>query len=111
LRGFDWFIFFVADVQTGFGPFVSVYLTAQKWTQVDIGLVLSAAGLVALAGQIPGAALRPFDGCGHLFFHERPAETARVVTEHLRRPGSSSAQSSSEEGSSSPSGVSSAAGS
>jgi pimeloyl-ACP methyl ester carboxylesterase len=64
-----------------------------------------------LAGQIPGAVLRPFDGCGHLFFHERPAETARVVTEHLRRPGSSSAQSSSEEGSSSPSGVSSAAGS
>ncbi len=57
LRGFDWFIFFVADVQTGFGPFVSVYLTAQKWTQVDIGLVLSAAGLVALVGQIPGGAL------------------------------------------------------
>jgi 3-oxoadipate enol-lactonase len=38
-----------------------------------------------LARQIPGAVLRPFDGCGHLFFHERPAETARVVTEHLRR--------------------------
>jgi predicted MFS family arabinose efflux permease len=60
LRGFDWFIFFVADVQTGFGPFVSVYLTAQKWTQVDIGLVLSAAGLVGLAGQIPGGALVDF---------------------------------------------------
>jgi MFS family permease len=57
LRGLDWFIFFVADVQTGFGPFVSVYLTAQKWTQVDIGLVLSAGSLVALAGQIPGGAL------------------------------------------------------
>jgi predicted MFS family arabinose efflux permease len=60
LRGFDWFIFFVADVQTGFGPFVSVYLTGQKWTQVDIGLVLSAAGLVALVGQIPGGALVDF---------------------------------------------------
>jgi predicted MFS family arabinose efflux permease len=60
LRGFDWFIFFVADVQTGFGPFVSVYLTEQKWTQVDIGLVLSAAGLVALAGQMPGGALVDF---------------------------------------------------
>jgi predicted MFS family arabinose efflux permease len=60
LRGFDWFIFFVADVQTGFGPFVSVYLTAQKWTQVDIGLVLSAAGLVALVGQMPGGALVDF---------------------------------------------------
>jgi predicted MFS family arabinose efflux permease len=60
LRGFDWFIFFVADVQTGFGPFVAVYLTAQKWTQVDIGLVLSVAGLVALVGQIPGGALVDF---------------------------------------------------
>ena len=37
LRGLDWFIFFVADVQTGFGPFVSVFLTTQKWTQV-VGL-------------------------------------------------------------------------
>jgi predicted MFS family arabinose efflux permease len=60
LRGLDWFIFFVADVQTGFGPFVSVYLTAQKWTQVDIGLVLSAGGLVALVGQMPGGALVDF---------------------------------------------------
>ncbi len=57
LRGLDWFIFFVADVQTGFGPFVSVYLTSQKWTQYDIGLILSAGGLVALLGQIPGGAL------------------------------------------------------
>lgn len=57
LRGLDWFVFFVADVQTGFGPFVAVYLTAEKWTQVDIGLVLTAAGLVGLVGQIPGGAL------------------------------------------------------
>jgi MFS family permease len=57
LRGLDWFAFFVADVQTGFGPFVSVYLTAQKWTQVDIGLILSVSGIVSLAGQIPAGAL------------------------------------------------------
>jgi MFS family permease len=57
LRGLDWFIFFVADVQTGFGPFVSVFLTTQKWTQVDIGLVQSAAGFVSLIGQMPGGAL------------------------------------------------------
>lgn len=57
LRGLDWFVFFVADVQTGFGPFVSVYLTAQKWTQVDIGLVLSASGFVSLVGQMPGGAM------------------------------------------------------
>jgi MFS family permease len=57
LRGLDWFVFFVADVQTGFGPFVSVYLTAQRWTQFDIGLVQSAAGFVSLLGQMPGGAL------------------------------------------------------
>jgi MFS family permease len=44
-------------VQTGFGPFVSVYLTTQRWTQVDIGLVQSAAGFVSLIGQMPGGAL------------------------------------------------------
>jgi len=57
LRGLDWFVFFVADVQTGFGPFVSVYLTTQHWTQIDIGLVLSAAGIISLVGQMPGGAL------------------------------------------------------
>jgi len=49
-------VFFVADVQTGFGPFVSVYLTAQRWTQVDIGLVLSVTSFVSLIGQMPGGA-------------------------------------------------------
>jgi predicted MFS family arabinose efflux permease len=57
LRGLDWFIFFLADVQTGFGPFVAVYLTTQKWTQVEIGSVLSIGGVVALIGQIPGGAI------------------------------------------------------
>ncbi len=57
LRGLDWFIFFLADVQTGFGPFVAVYLTTQKWTQVEIGLVLSIGGVVGLIGQMPGGAI------------------------------------------------------
>jgi MFS family permease len=57
LRGLDWFIFFLADVQTGFGPFVAVYLTTQKWTQVEIGFVLSIGGVVALLGQVPGGAI------------------------------------------------------
>src|SRR3981189_878643 len=57
LRGLDWFIFFLADVQTGFGPFIAVYLTTQKWTQVEIGFVLSIGGLIGLIGQIPGGAI------------------------------------------------------
>ena len=57
LRGLDWFIFLVADVQTGFGPFIAVYLTTQKWTQVEIGFVLSIGGIIGLIGQMPGGAI------------------------------------------------------
>ncbi len=53
-RGLDWFAFFVADIQTGFGPFLSVYLTTQKWTQADIGLILALGSLAGLLSQIPG---------------------------------------------------------
>ena len=60
-----------------------------------------------LARQIPGARLRAFEGCGHLFFHERPAETARVVSEHLRRDAATSVQSSSDPTSMTSSGTSS----
>lgn len=56
-HGLDWLVFFVADIQTGFGPFVAVFLTTQKWTQVDIGLVLTVSGLVSLIGQVPLGAL------------------------------------------------------
>jgi pimeloyl-ACP methyl ester carboxylesterase len=37
-----------------------------------------------LARRIPNAATRWFQDCGHLFFHERPDETARVIREFLR---------------------------
>jgi MFS family permease len=47
-------VFFVADVLTGFGPFIAIHLTTHKWTQLDIGLVLTVGGLVSLALQIPG---------------------------------------------------------
>jgi MFS family permease len=56
-RGLDWFTFFLADVQTGFGPFVAVYLAGEGWTQGSIGLLLTVGGLAALAGQMPGGAL------------------------------------------------------
>jgi MFS family permease len=56
-RGLDWFTFFLADIQTGFGPFIAIYLTARHWAQFDIGLVLTVGGLVALAAQMPGGAL------------------------------------------------------
>jgi MFS family permease len=57
LRGLDWFIFFLADVQTGFGPFIAVYLTTEKWTQGQIGLMLSIGSVVGLLGQMPGGVI------------------------------------------------------
>jgi MFS family permease len=57
LCGLDWFAFFVADIQTGWGPFVAVYLTAAAWTQLDIGLILTIGTITGLALQIPAGAL------------------------------------------------------
>jgi len=56
-RALDLLNFFVADVQTGFGPFVAVYLTTNKWTQVQIGFVLTLGTMVALVSQIPAGAV------------------------------------------------------
>lgn len=57
LRALDFVTFFVADVQTGFGPFIAVYLTANKWTQGQIGIALSIGTIAALVGQVPAGAL------------------------------------------------------
>ena len=32
-RGLSWLNFFVADVQTGFGPFVALYLASRNWSE------------------------------------------------------------------------------
>ena len=56
-RALDWLNFFVADVQTGFGPFLAVYLAASGWHQGEIGLVLSAAAIAGMASQVPGGIL------------------------------------------------------
>jgi MFS family permease len=56
-RALDLLNFFVADVQTGFGPFVAVYLTTHKWTQVQIGFALTLSTIVALISQLPAGAL------------------------------------------------------
>ena len=56
-RALDWLNFFVADVQTGFGPFIAVYLAAQEWTQAEIGLALSVGAFTAMAAQVPAGAL------------------------------------------------------
>jgi MFS family permease len=56
-RGLDWFNLFVANIQTGFGPFIAVYLISQSWTQTSIGLALSIGTVTAMASQVPAGAL------------------------------------------------------
>lgn len=56
-RGLDWLAFFVADVQTGFGPFIAVYLTTQNWTDVEIGLALSVGSLTMILSQVPAGVM------------------------------------------------------
>ncbi len=57
LRGLDWLFFFVADLQTGFGPFVAVYLTAHSWTQAELGLALGVGSASAMLAQVPAGLL------------------------------------------------------
>src|ERR1700728_7493 len=56
-RGLDWFNLFVANIQTGFGPFIAVYLISQRWTQTSIGLALSIGTVAAMASQVPAGAV------------------------------------------------------
>lgn len=56
-RALDLVNFFVADVQTGFGPFVAVYLTTHKWTQIEIGFALTLGTMTSLISQLPAGAL------------------------------------------------------
>ena len=57
VRGLDWLAFFLADIQTGWGPFVAGYLTAGAWAQFHIGLVLTIGTITGLVLQIPAGAL------------------------------------------------------
>src|SRR5437870_3536815 len=57
LHGLDGVNFFLAGVLAGFGPYVAVYLADQKWTQDQIGFVLSASALAGLLSQVPGGEL------------------------------------------------------
>lgn len=56
LRALDWMNFFVANVQTGFGPFIASYLASHKWTQGEIGMALSVGTISAMVSQVPGGA-------------------------------------------------------
>jgi len=53
LVGLEWLNFFLADVQTGLGPFVAAYLAASGWNPGRVGYALTFGGLVTVALQTP----------------------------------------------------------
>ena len=57
LRGLDWLNFFLADVQTGLGPFLAIYLADFKWNEQQVGLALTVGGITGIVMQTPAGAL------------------------------------------------------
>lgn len=57
LLGLDWLNFFLADVQTGVGPFLAVYLAGYAWNEQKVGLALTVGGIAGIIAQTPAGAL------------------------------------------------------
>jgi hypothetical protein len=66
LRGLDWLNFFLADVQTGVGPFLAIYLASYKWNEERVGLALTVGGIAGILTQTPATAF----GILYLFMPE-----------------------------------------
>src|SRR5919206_3066425 len=57
-RALDALNFFLADVRTGLGPYLAVYLlTVEHWREESIGVVMAVAGIAGLVAQTPAGAL------------------------------------------------------
>jgi MFS family permease len=57
LRGLDWLNFLLADVQTGVGPFLAIYLAGYGWNEERVGLALTVGGIAGILAQTPAGAL------------------------------------------------------
>jgi len=49
--------FFLADVQTGVGPFLAIYLAGYMWNEESVGLALTVGGIAGILTQTPAGAL------------------------------------------------------
>ena len=57
LQALDWLNFFLADVRTGVGPFLAIYLATQHWNEQAVGIALTVGGLAGVLSQAPAGAL------------------------------------------------------
>lgn len=57
LQGVDWLNFFLADVQTGVGPFLAIYLAGYGWNEQRVGIALTVGGIAGILAQTPAGAL------------------------------------------------------
>jgi len=57
LRALDRLNFFLAALQSGFGPFVAIHLADRGWEPANIGFVLTASGVAGLLTQVPSGEL------------------------------------------------------
>ena len=54
LLALDWLNFFMADVNTGIGPFLAIYLTATRhWNPASVGIVVSTQSIASVLAQGP----------------------------------------------------------
>jgi MFS family permease len=57
LHSLEWLNFFLADVQTGLGPFLAAYLASSGWNPARVGYALTFGGLVCVVMQTPAGAV------------------------------------------------------
>ena len=57
IRGLEQTNFFLADVQTGLGPFLAAYLAGAGWNPGRVGIVLTVGGILTVVLQTPAGAM------------------------------------------------------
>jgi predicted MFS family arabinose efflux permease len=57
LHGLDWLNFFLADVRTGIGPFLAIYLAGYGWDEQRVGIAITVGGIAGIVTQTPAGAL------------------------------------------------------
>lgn len=57
LRGLDALNFLLADIQTGVGPFLAIFLAGYGWNEERVGMALTVGGIAGILAQTPAGGL------------------------------------------------------